>query len=325
MRSWKLIGKKELKLFEEDQKELTPEDGFSKIKNKYISITESDIQTYKQGIKENLTIGRTSVGVISESSSNQFLKGQKVFISPYRRDRFNRVKISGIDFDGTLQDFIYVPNEAIEILPDDNILFDTQAIYIDDIALAIETLNKIKIKKGDVIIFIGVSTKNCIAAQIAILMQAVPIIIDKSKEKLEIAKKLGVYYTVEQNGQASKEINEITAGRGGKFVVFNSDSFQDVGESIIPFIENDGVVCFMGFSSKMKSEFLDISSIVDKQITIMTSNSGENQFKKAINMLANRYINLNYLTSEIIKFDEVDKALEKFSETTNYLKLTVKC
>lgn len=326
MRSWKLIDKEELKLCEENQKENLINDDTSKIKTKYVSISEIDLNMYRQGnLKQPITLGRSAVGIISESKTNQFLKGQKVFVSPYRKDRFDRLKISGIDFDGTLQDFIYVPNSAIEILPDDNILFDTQAIYIDDIALAIETLNKINLKKGDVIIFVGISSKNCIAAQIAIMMQAVPIIIDKSKEKLEIANNLGIYYTVLQNGKASQEINKITSGRGGKFIIFNSDCFQDVGESITHFIENNGVVCFMGFNSIINGEVLDISTIINKQITIMTSKTGENQFKKAINMLANRYLKFDGLLNNFIDFENVDKSFKSLSKSCNYLKNTVKC
>jgi len=322
MKGWKLV--EPLTLKEQEIDESTELNSLTKVKITKSLITLSDVLRYKDELDgENVVLGSSGIGVISESETNLFglEKGKHVYIERTREclecqnckggqfSKCSNLQTAGVDFDGFLCDFVTVDSAKLFLLPDS--VPDLDALFIDSISLAIAVVDKLGIQKGDYVTVIGANNFGNILAQLLIYYQAVPIVLTTNEEDFKIAKDSGIYYVLGNEDNWQKEINSITSGRMTKSVVYISDCNIPAAKAFALASHNAGIA-FTGVSYKNNS--ISFAQAIKKQLQIQCINNGYGNTASSINLIANKAINLSHLKLDSSTYESVPDAINKMSQ-----------
>ncbi len=266
---------------------------------------------------------RMAVGQISElgQESAYLSKGTRVYLSPIRpcgacshctNDRPEdcySFSIAGYNSDGFLKEFAVKPLDEIHVLPPS--VKDESAVYIEYISLALSVIDKLEIKKGQHVAIIGADVFGSILAQLIIYYQGVPIILDDDENKLMLAQKSGVYYTVTANAKAEKEVSSITGGRMASKVVYVSRSKlpADLAFKLCAPYEK---IAFAGlFSTNAK---VSLTTAIQKSQSIICVTNGYGNIEPAINILANSAIDLSNYDLKPIQTGDIIPSVNAMAE-----------
>jgi threonine dehydrogenase-like Zn-dependent dehydrogenase len=218
------------------------------------------------------------------------------------------MQIAGEDFDGFLSDFTAVDPGKLFILPES--VGDFEALFIEQISLAISVVDKLGIQKGDYVAIIGANNFGNILAQLLIYYQAVPIVMTNNDEDFKIAQNSGIYYVLGQNDNWQKEVSSITSGRMTKSVVYISDCNIPAVKAF-SLASYNASIAYTGIA--YKSNPISFTQAVKKQLQILCVSSGFGNTAASINLIANKAINLSHLKLDTSTYDNVPKTLEKMS------------
>ena len=164
------------------------------------------------------------------------------------------------------------------------------------------------LEKGDYIVVLGASTLGLIIAQMANYYQYVPILIDLDSDKLALAQKWGVAYTLNPTyDNLERRVEEITRGRMSEAAVFAGESV-DIN-SAIRLVKNEGDVIIAGYATRAKHA-IDAYPILKKQLKIKGVSSGEGCMSSAINLLANKVVKTDGIIGAAANFEEVPSVVE---------------
>jgi threonine dehydrogenase-like Zn-dependent dehydrogenase len=308
MKGWQITEKGVFEFIERDASII--KDGQIKIRITKSAITSTDSALY-MGLGEYPIIPvRAATGVVSESVSDSFKKGEKVIISPYlqsapkdphRRDEnplVSDVKIMGVNTDGFLRDFIVLPGENVISMPDG--IEDEHAVFVEHIALALKTLAVLGIGRNEYVAILGGNSLCNIFAQLVLYYHAIPIVIDTNNELLDICRSSGIYYTINPTDtDCINRVLELTGGKMAEHVVFESRARLPF-YSALSLARKRGRAAIMGFNIFADKIDLNITPILKKQLTFTGINNGCNEITSAINILANKILRFDNLISHRI-------------------------
>lgn len=334
MKLWQIDAPGSLKLVE--LAEQTAGEGEIKIKMTKIGISRSMFNALlsEKNINYPVVPSHQAVGLITEAFAGCALtRGQRVIIEPFvpckkcvfcltgKEEQCEHPKPYGVGVSGLLRDFIVLPEESVYQLPDH--IKDHDAIFIEHIATALNALGKLEIKKGDHIAIVGNNITALIMAQAAIYYQAVPIFIDTHAEVLDLAQKLGIYYTV--NAASVDPVSKLFSLTGGKMCEHTAFFFaSDMKLSkAFDFTTQQGNVCFVGWDIKNTREPADLSPILDKHLTVSGITNAGKYMGKAINLLASRAIDVSHFCTMEVDFLEAASIEEKFAEVSDLTKAII--
>ena len=316
-------------------------DGLDSVKIKLTRalVTEDDI-AYVCGEDKSLKLPvipvRFAVGQVSEvAQDNEFLKkGDRVVLSSVspcgscpscesgNPENCYNFSVAGKTTDGFLKDFAVTNLSNVYALPQS--VKDADAVYIEYVALALSVIDKLNLKKSSHVAIIGGNVFASILAQILIYYQAVPILIDERESNLRMAKKSGIYYTVSTNSKPEKEIASITGGRMASSVVYVTRSGLNT-ELAYKIASHNAPVVFAGYSYPTLKVPMNVA--LAKQIQTSCVNNGYGNYLAAINLLANKAIDLSVYALPETKMDdivfEVEKMIERFDDKKHFNNLFV--
>lgn len=322
MKGWKLTSPKTLETCDIPEQNFTV--SASKVRVTKALITLSDLLRYRGDVdSDNIVLGSSGIGVVSETDANLLglEKGKHIYIDPNREcnkcyncknhefRKCSDLQVAGEDFDGFLSDFISVTPDKLFILPES--VSDFEALFIDKISLAVSIFDKLNIKKGDYVSVIGANDFGIIFSQLLIYYQAVPVIVTLSDESYEIAKKSGIYYTLGPNDNWQKEVATVTSGRMTDKAVYIADCDIPVTKafSLAAF---GASIAYTGVATKSSS--VSFTQAIKKHLDITCINSGYGNAATAINLIANKAINLSYLKLDSANYDDIPAAFSKMNE-----------
>jgi threonine dehydrogenase-like Zn-dependent dehydrogenase len=322
MKGWQITSKGEFGLIEKEASVLL--DGQVKVRITKAAITSTDGALYSGQGEYPIIPVRAAMGVISESISDEFKKGEKVVISPYinnakppqthshtdqeRSALFSDVDIMGVTIDGFLRDFVVLPKENIIPMPDG--IEDTEAVFVEHIALALKVFDVLDIQKNEYVAILGGNSLCNIFAQLVMYYHGIPIIIDNDKELLNICRSNGIYYTVNPTEtDCLNRVLEITGGKMAEHVVFESRARLPFS-SALSLAKKKGRVALMGFNIFADKIDLNITPILNKQLTFTGINNGYNEIASAVNILANKILKLNPLISHRTTFEDAPETIK---------------
>ena len=310
MRKWCIENETEIKLVENL---VTRGDDEIKVKMSKVALSADDIVHFLQD-EEHIVPGHSGVAYVSEADESLGFKlGSRVIVSPFiktERHGVERVDVLGVNKDGLLLDFISLPAENVYAIPDG--ISDDEAVFTDYVALGSSIIESMDCQKGDYILISSASTVGLILAQIAIYYQLVPILVDINRDRLKLAEKWGVYYTLNPMfDNLERRVEEITGGRMCDFAVFTGDSIPFANMARL--VKENGVVIVSGYSSHRKHQ-LDMSVILDKKLTVKGVADGIDEMSSAINLLANKIIKIDGVITETVYFEDVPEILKKCEE-----------
>ena len=301
-----------------------------KLKNLMCGISSSDIAVYNGTLQTQYPIipVRHNVGFVSEVGSEvtRISRGNRVVTYPHacchtckmckdaRFSECEKAKLFGVDEDGFLSDFSVV--SASDIYPIPEWIKDEEAVFIEHIAMAINTLNKLDVEKGEHIVIVGATVVGLILAQVAMYYQAVPIVVDMRADLLELAQKSGVYFTVNAvNDDVSKKILALTGGHMADACAYFVESGLPL-QNIFDYTVARGNVALVGRLNQAELS-CNLNTFFEKDLHLLTVRDCGKNYPAAINMLANHTVSVADLYEKIVGFDEVPALYEELSTEQN--------
>lgn len=292
-----------------------------KVKITKCFVTRQDVLTYiKKSDNSPITPCKIAVGQISETvgDSNFFNEGEKVYISPERAcyecanclagkyDECLNVQFASKNFNGYLKEFAVVSKNNVHVLPPN--VNEYSALFIYHIALALTVIDKLKIEKGDHVAIYGSTILTNVIAQLVSYYQSVPILVSANEDFLSTAVNCGVYYALKADKNVEKSIIDITGGRKCSKIIYVTESGISP-DFIVKAAANHATVCFTGTTEGLDStkNKLSLDSILTKQLNLKFVNSGYGNYETAINLIAQKALNLTLFNIPEYKFDYVNK------------------
>ena len=322
MNVWQITSKNEILKNNATEDLVTVDD--LKIKITKCLVTSQDVATFSGFSKNDKPIIPSSVGVglISETleQSNYFTKGAKVYIASEKackscveclsgnEDKCCNVQRAAVDYNGYLKEFAVVSKEEVHILPKN--VTEYQALFIDDISIALSVIDELQVSKGEHVAILGGNIFANILGQLIAYYQGVPIIVDDNLKNLERANRSGIYYTTTIK-DAEKEIINITGGRKCGKIIYVTESgfnFDTVGK-----LAKKGAIVGVSGSVKTKSKLtLDVG--ISNNLTVKFITSGYGNSSSSINILNQKAIDFTNINIPEYKFDYINKQFENFSK-----------
>ncbi len=287
------------------------EEGQVKVKISKVAVSSADLSHLATCDKDSAIVpGHSAVAYVSEADEDSGLKlGSRVVISPYitqKEHGIDVVKTMGVDIDGLLSDFVCLPYENVFALPDG--VSDEDAVFAEYIAMGNNVFESLDCEKGDYVVIVGASTLGLIISQLALYYQIVPILIDMDADKLALAQKWGVAYTLNPTYDSlERRVEEITGGRMSEGAIFAGESV-DIN-SAIRLVKNEGDVVIAGYATRAKHS-VDAYSILKKQLKLKGVCNGDGEMSSAINLIANKVVKTDGIISADANFGEVPQVVE---------------
>lgn len=320
MESWKINHLNKINL---ETEELISE-GKVKIKVTKALLDNTDLRLLKgESTLYPIVPSHIAVGNISEEYADMGLKfGEKVLLSPYISQgapKDKKVFISqavdtmGIDCDGFLSDYVALDRRNVFLLPET--VSDKQALFVESIALGIKILSDLDVEKGETIVIIGGSSLSILLCQLAIYYQAIPILIDTDISRLATAADMGVYYTINPaESDVMVQIMSFTSGRMADFVIYDPTTQASLQPALL-YCQKQGTIAIVGHNKAKVS--IELSKVLEKQLKIIGINNGYDEIASAINLLATKSINTDFIQYKEIEFEQVASAMEENSKFPN--------
>lgn len=332
MKVWKATGDRNTELADLDRQDVTP----SCVKLKMLAAELGAHETVAYAAGGGMVIGRNGVGMVTETGEDvtALKRGDIVYIKPVsscgecshcragKRRECERSYTYGKTEDGVMRDFMVVPASDAILLPKK--IAPTEGIFIEAVAMAVEALDAVKVEKGEHIVIIGATQVGLIMAQAALYYQAIPILVDVRADRLDLARRLGIYYTINTvDTDPVKKIFSITCGKMAETMAYCLLSGMPVQRSF-ECLSRFGRAAFVGLADVKETLSLNFMPLLEKNISIASVAGAEDNYLTAVNMLASRSVDVEALISRKIKFDAVGETLKEIdADKTKYLTVAV--
>lgn len=146
-----------------------------------------------------------------------------------------------------------------------------------------------------------------ILSSLIIYYQGVPILIDSKNENLERAKQNGIYYNLFSDNKLEKEVSERTGARMAQKVVYVSDSNINT-DVALKIAAHNAKIGFAGFCNPNLR--VNFHLAMKKQLNFECITSGYGFTEQAINLIANKAVDLGNFKFESIKFDGCEQIVK---------------
>lgn len=277
------------------------------------AVSPSDIAAFQgKAGKLPLIPCRIAMGLVGESNDITLKIGQRVMLSPYRHTEKGTL-IKGVDCDGYLSDFVTCPQSEIYVIPEG--ISDEAVVFAEDIALAVNVLEKLDISKTQYILLHGCTTLNFIIAQLAIYYQAIPIIADTRRDMLELAEDMGVYFTANPDEEdLLDKVKELTSGKMCDCVVVDADFFPETGK-MLSCLKTGGKAGIFGMGNMSTEASAPVAEIVSKRLEVFGVQNGDGELETAINMLATEIVKVDKLVAGLEEFKDAPQVFERLAKS----------
>ena len=158
------------------------------------------------------------------------------------------------------------------------------------------------------------------AAQYALALEAIPIVVDPVEERLSFARNLGVKYTVNPvKADAINEIKSITGGRMAEVVIEASGNAAAIRSSL-DYVSYAGRIALVGWP---KSEIsLPTALFTKKELDVVGSRNSFQAFPESINLIHDKRVDVAAVITKTISFEEVPGIVSDIAvHPGNYLKV----
>lgn len=296
--------------------------GTALLKIKSMSICGSDVAAYRYKhplCNYPLIIGHEIAGIIEEIEDNPrgLRRNDRVILDPYlycsccypcqqgRTNCCQHLKVLGVQTDGAMSEYFVHPIDHLVQVPD-NIPWEHIPLA-EPLTIALHAIHRVSPMPCEHVTIIGAGAIGIMAAQIAKLYGATPIVIDVVAGRLSTAKECGIDFVVNAlTEDAEKIISTLTNGRMSETVIEASGSDLGIANSL-RYAAYTGRIALTGWP---KGEvLLPTSLITKKELQILGSRTSVNEFQEALSIMEQGQIDMTKFISKLIHFDEIPEAL----------------
>lgn len=313
--------------------------GFALLKVKSAGICGSDIGAFRG--TNNLVsypriIGHEIAGEIIEIDENNAkgLKvGDRVVVDPYiycgkcypcsigRTNCCDDLKVLGVHVDGGMCEYFLHPDSMLVKIPE-GLSWDMAALA-EPLTISLHGVHRGGVKAGEYCAFFGAGPIGYVAALVAKLYGATPIVIDIVQERLDFVKAHGIEHTINSKEENLVErIREITGGKIAQMVMEASGSNIAV-KSTFDIVSNAGRVVFTGWP-KHDTE-LSTALFTKKELDVRGARTSAGEFEEALDIIANNKIDIASILTEVINIEDVPgKVIDIEKNPGAYMKVVVR-
>ena len=301
MKVWKLAAAKNLTVLDEPAPAST--EGKIRVRVTKVLLTAADAGVYTGAAKVRYPIvpGSFAVGIVAdETGAALFPKGARVLLHTFlpapdggtAKKDFSEpdMHIAGRTTDGYLKDFVYLSPSQMTPLPE--AVSDEKALLIHHLALAKKTVDKLGAQKGDHVAVVGADILGVLVCQLLIYQQTAPILIDASAERLEFARRCGVYYTLPADEKLLDGVADMTGGNLAQGTVYLT-SGAEANDTSIPFriTAHGRRVVVSGMYAENLS--FNVGLALRKELSLHSVLGGKDYIEAAINLLIGGAVDLS--------------------------------
>lgn len=319
MNVWKLTAANNLVKFDEG---ISPQTGKLRVRITKLFVNGEDALIYsgQRKVKYPLVPGRFAVGLVAdENGGARFPKNARVLLhhflpaedtgtaeKTFMEEEYN---ICGQTADGFLRDFVYVSEDEMTLLPD--AVNDEKALLLPLLALAKATIETLHLQRGEHIAVIGAGLLGLFVSRLLIYQQAAPLLIDNVKEKLDFARSRGIYYNSLNDEHLMNMVGTITGGRLADAVIFTPAGvgLKDLALQVCAAGKHIAYIGHVAVSVP-----LDMGEVMKKRLTLHGLCDGTDYLENAINLVANKAIDLSAYRFVTTPADSVAKLFADFIE-----------
>ena len=182
---------------------------------------------------------------------------------------------------------------------------------VEPLTISVHAVKRARLAEGEHLAVAGVGPIGLLAAQYALVIGAVPMVIDPLEERLALARTLGIPFginPVEEN--AVDRVREITGGRMAEAVVEASGS-DDAIRSSIDYVAYSGRIALVGWPKREVS--LPTALFTKKELDVMGSRNSRHAFAESIALVAGGKIDVASLVTRTVSFDEAPAAVREIA------------
>ena len=311
-------------------------DGEVLIKVRSAGICGSDIGAYK-GVNPLVsyprTIGHEIAGEVVEVGvdDKEFKVGDRVILEPYvycgrcypcsigHTNCCENLTVRGVHIEGGMADYVSHPARLLHKVPD-GIPWHLVPMA-EPLVIAMHAVQQAEVKAGEHMAVTGAGQIGLLAAQYALTLGAVPIVVDPVEERLALARTLGVTHTLNpMSGDINDAIRSITGGRMAEAVIECSGAAPAI-RAAVDYVSYAGRIALVGWP---KSDIaMPTALFIKKELTIRGSRNSVGQFPESLRLIADGRINVEALVTKTVSMEETPATVVDIAEHPDkYLKVT---
>jgi (R,R)-butanediol dehydrogenase/meso-butanediol dehydrogenase/diacetyl reductase len=350
MKAARSYGVKDIRVEEIELRD--PKDNEVQINVKYCGICGSDIHGYFQGwalptIPHPIT-GKTLPVVLGHEFSGEvvkvgknikgFVPGDRVAIEPLlycgeceacRKGVFSCCEkavgedgsgnIIGFGEDGGFAEYVNVDSRSVYKLPDS--LDYKAAALVEPTAVAVKAVHRSGLKAGQTIAIFGAGPIGLLIAIVAMQAGATDVfIVDVSEERLEIAKEIGVKYTLNPTKvDTVAEIRNITGN--GVDIAYDVAGVQATLDASIDVIKKVGTVQIVAVFAE--PPIIRLTDLLMKGANLLTTLCYENNYPETIRLIEQQPEIYEKIITKVIKIDDFVDEIEALHTDKSQAKVLV--
>lgn len=226
--------------------------------------------------------------------------------------------VLGVHINGAMSEYFSHPRHLVHKVPAD-IPWNLLAM-VEPLTISMHAVKRSRVKKGEHVVITGSGPIGLLAAQYALALEAIPVVVDPVEERLEFARKLGVKYTINPVRQdAVSEIKAITQGTMAEVVIEASGNAAAIRSSI-DYAAYSGRISLVGWPKNEIS--LPTALFTKKELDIVGSRNSFRSFPESIQLIAENKVDVAAVITKTIAFEEIPELVHDISVNPgNYLKV----
>lgn len=284
-----------------------------------------------------LVPGHELSGTVTEVGEGvtDFAPGQRVFVRPIttcghceacQAEEWNHcaeLKVVGVHFDGAYAEEIVLPQETIRHLPDE-LSFDDGAM-IEPTAVAVHSVNRGGVKKGDKVAIFGSGVIGMLIQQVALHKGASAVFaIDTVDERLALAKQLGAAATA---NALRDDVVQVGLEKVGPFdVIYDLVGTTKIAEKAVQMAKRGGTIVLLVPQNIPALEVPGYSMLFGKELTVRISRLYDKDFDQAVGLIQSGAVKVEPLITHRFALADVEKALDTVvNKKENLIKAILHC
>ena len=306
------------------------------LKVRSAGICGSDIGAYK-GVNPLVSypriIGHEIAGEVIEVPDDEveLIPGDRVILEPYvycghcypcsigHTNCCENLTVRGVHIEGGMAEYVSHPRHLLHKVPD-SIPWNLVPMA-EPLVISMHAVNQSQTKAGEHVVVFGAGQIGLLAAQYALTIGAIPIVVDPVDERLALARSLGITHTVNPvSSDALEAIKTITNGRMAEVVIEASGAAPAI-RNALDYVAYAGRISLVGWPKNDIA--LPTALITKKELTIRGSRNSVGQFPESLRLIAEGKINVAALLTKSVSIDETPATVVDIAEhPERYLKVT---
>lgn len=280
-------------------------------------------------------IGHELAGTIESIEPDNpqgFQVGDRVVVDPYlycgkcypceigRTNCCNDLHVLGVHVDGGMAEYYCHPVDMLVKVPDN--MNWIQAAMAEPLTISLHGIHRGELKAGEFCAIYGAGAIGILAGMVAQVYGAHAIIIDLLQERLDLAKSVGIEYTICSNVEDPLEVvKKITKGNMCQLVMECTGSNTCIRKSL-ELVCHAGRITFTGWPNKETSLPTDV--ITRKEIDIRGARTSAREFEEALELIASGKVDVMKLLTKTVPISRAAEAIADIEKNpSNYMKVVV--